>query len=43
MTLNLNSLSNSVQEHDEPQKGVIMSTHNKAIYEVQHEQSVTTE
>lgn len=28
------SLSNSVQEHDEAQKGVIMSTYNKAIYKL---------
>lgn len=28
------SLSNSVQEHDEAQKGVIMSAYNKAIYKL---------
>ncbi|KAL2307479.1 hypothetical protein Nmel_000446, partial [Mimus melanotis] len=27
-------------EHDEAQKGVIMSTYNKAIYKVNHEQSI---
>lgn len=42
MTLNMFSLSNSVQEHDEAQKGVIMSTYNKAIYKINHEQSIIT-
>ncbi|XP_074393573.1 serine/threonine-protein kinase 31 [Zonotrichia albicollis] len=42
-SLNLLLVTITLQEHDEAQKRIIMSTHNKAIYEAQYEQSVTTE